>query len=100
MLELGKGQLSMPDPTADGQPDMESMPVIEMGWLADEADRVRLREALRLALRLAASEEMAAVLEGPIEPLPEVVTADSSDEDIDRWVRFACQPSISQLSSF
>ena len=97
MLELGKGQLSMPDPTPDGQPNMESMPVIEMGWLADEADRVRLREALRLALRLAASEEMAAVLEGPIEPLPEVVTADSSDEDIDRWVRFfACQPSTTR----
>ena len=44
-------------------------------------------------MRLGASEEMAAVLEGPIEPLPEVVTADSSDEDIDRWVSCARQPS-------
>ena len=86
MLELGRGSLALPPPTANGSPNMTSMPVIEMGWLTDEADRVRLRDATRLALRLAASEEMAKVIDAPIVPKQEDLTADSSDMEIDAWV--------------
>ena len=86
MLELGAGSLTLPPPAADGSPDLAAMPVIEMGWLADEADRVRLRDALRLALRLAASDEMAEIIDAPIVPTPDVLTAESSDAEIDAWV--------------
>ena len=65
MLGLNSGSLTMPPPTADGAPNMQAMPVLEMGWLKHPADRVRLRDALRLALKLAAAKEMASVIEEP-----------------------------------
>ena len=86
MLELSDGTLTLPPARADGLPDLHAMPVIEMGWLAQEADRIRLREALRLALRLTESPEMARVLEGPISPPSDELTSASSDEAIDAWV--------------
>lgn len=86
MLELSVGSLALPAPAPGGQPDLRAMPVIEMGWLSHPADRVRLREALRLALTLAASKEMAAVLEGPISPRADEVTHASPDAALDRWV--------------
>ena len=99
MLELSAGTLKMPAPSADGAPHMEAMPVIEMGWLEHPADRIRLREGLRLALRLAASTEMATVLEGPIVPAEDEVTAESSDEALDDWVERHVITSHHQSSS-
>lgn len=86
MLELSAGSLTLPPALPDARPDMQSMPVIEMGWLDHPSDRVRLREAVRLALRLMGSAEMAKVIEGPIAPAPEEVNADSTDAAIDHWV--------------
>ncbi len=99
MLELCAGTLRMPAPKGDGTPDMQAMPVIEMGWLEDPVDRVRLRDGVRLALRLAASKEMAGVIESQIVPATEQLTADSSDEEIDRWVAAHVVTSHHQSSS-
>ena len=86
MLELGAGHLGLPPAGPDGAPDLTTMPVIEMGWLEHEADRVRLREAVRLALRLTGSDEMRRVLEGPISPAADELTSASPDAAIDAWV--------------
>jgi choline dehydrogenase len=99
MLEFSAGTLKMPPPNMDGTPAMEAMPVIEMGWLEHPADRVRLREAVRLSLRLAGSREMATVLEGPIVPAADELTEDSSDQDVDVWVARHVATSHHQSSS-
>ena len=99
MLELSVGSLKMPPPHADGTPNFDAMPVIEMGWLEHPADRDRLRDGLRLALRLAASAEMATVLEAPIVPAAEELTANSSDEILDAWVQTHVITSHHQSSS-
>lgn len=89
MLELSSGTLRMPPAHQDGSPDMEGMPVIEMDWLQHSSDRIRLRQGVRLALDLAQSKEMSAVLENPVEIiLPDSFSLqiDSTDEEIDAWV--------------
>ena len=86
MLGLSAGALTLPPPKPDGTPDDEAMPVIEMGWLTHDADRVRLRDATRLALQLAESQEMSGILEGPIDPTVDVVDSQSPDGVIDAWM--------------
>ena len=86
MLELSSGSLRMPPARADGSADLDAMPVIEMNWLDHPADLIRMRDGLRLALRLAASQEMAAVIAGPIVPSADEVTEHSTDEELEAWV--------------
>ena len=85
MLELSSGRLGLPPKRVD-VPDLESMPQIEMGWLSDPSDRLRLREAVRLVFRLMGSDEMASVIEGAISPPPEELDAEATDAEIDHWV--------------
>ena len=86
MLELSAGELTMPSPRPDGSADLDAMPRIEMHWLEHPADVHRLRDGLRLALELAGSPAMATVLEGPVVPGIDEVTAASSDAALDDWV--------------
>ena len=86
MLGFSAGALTLPPPGSDGRPDLGAMPAIELGWLTHDADRVRLRDATRLALQLAESPAMSRVLEGPINPAEDVVNGRSPDDAIDAWV--------------
>ena len=99
MLELSAGSLTMPPPRADGTPNLDAMPMIEMGWLQHAADRVRLRDSLRLALQLASSREMQTVLAGPVVPASEELDADASAEALDAWVAAHIVTSHHQSSS-
>jgi choline dehydrogenase len=86
MLELSAGAVMLAPPKLDGTPDIEAMPVIEMGWLTHEADRFRLRDAMRLSLQLAESAEMSMVIERPIAPAADEVNSESADAVFDSWI--------------
>lgn len=86
MLGLSAGTVTLAPPKPDGTPDVEAMPVIEMGWLTHEADRIRLRDAMRLSLQLAESAEMSTVIERPIAPAADEVNSESADSVFDSWI--------------
>lgn len=86
MLGLSAGTVTLAPPKLDGTPDVEAMPVIEMGWLTHEADRIRLRDAMRLSLQLAESAEMSTVIERPIAPAADEVNSESADSVFDSWI--------------
>ena len=99
MLELSAGTLTLPPANEDGTPDLEAMPIIEMHWLEHPRDLARLRDGLRLALKLAASDEMANVIEAPIVPDVDEVTAESTDDELAAWVLRRAVTSHHQSSS-
>ena len=86
MLGLSAGAVTLAPPKPEGTPDTAAMPVIEMGWLAHETDRIRLREATRLSLQLAESAEMSTVIERPIAPATDEVDSESADAVFDSWI--------------
>ena len=71
--------------------DAAEPPRIKLNYLSEGADVARLREGVRLGLRLGNSPEMAAVVAEQLAPPPSVLTAESSDADIDAYVAAGCE---------
>jgi len=71
--------------------DPEVQPSLDYGYLRDELDRRRMREAIRLAVQLGEHEDFKAITTGRIEP-----TADDlrSDESLDDFARRAVTTSM------
>ena len=62
-------------------------PIVDERMLDDERDRVRMRDAIRRLLALAASEHFTAITAGPaFHPSAAVPTVDSSDDELDTWM--------------
>ena len=73
-------RLASTDPTAD--------PLIDPNYYATEADRLVLREAIRLAMRALETSEGQAIVDEEIVPQGfAALTSKSSDEDIDKRVK-------------
>jgi choline dehydrogenase-like flavoprotein len=71
--------------------DPTDPPCIELNYLSSEVDVIRLREGIRLALRLAESPEMAGVIAHQLAPPPSQLSSDSPDADIDAYVASCCE---------
>jgi len=76
-LAVGAGTLRL----ASRNPHVQ--PVLDYNYLAEEVDRVRLREGVRLALELAQHSAFDAVIAERITPDDANLT---SDADLDRWL--------------
>jgi choline dehydrogenase-like flavoprotein len=84
-LAMGAGELRLQSADADVQP------LLDYGYLKDEIDRRRMREAIRLAVQLGEHEDFKAITTGRIEP----TAADlSSDQALDDFARRAVTTSI------
>jgi choline dehydrogenase-like flavoprotein len=79
MLELAKGSGRISLTTAD--PTVQ--PRIECRYLEHPNDRARLREAVRIALRIMQHESFEEILDGLISPAPADLV---SDETLDQWM--------------
>lgn len=76
-LAAGAGELKLTttDPTVQ--------PSLEYHYLEHETDRERLREGIRLCVKLGESKEFANIIEERLEPPDDVL---SSDEALDDWI--------------
>jgi len=62
-------------------------PIVDERMLDDERDRVRMRDAIRRLLALAAAAPVTAITSGPaFHPSAAVPTADSTDDALDTWM--------------
>jgi choline dehydrogenase len=71
--------------------DPADPPRIELNYLSSDVDVVRLREGIRIALKLAASPAMSAVIAEQLAPPPAELSVDSPDNDIDAYVAACCE---------
>ena len=73
-------RLRSADPRAD--------PLIDPNYYATEADRVVIREGMRLAMRALETSEGQAIVDGEVVPAGfEALTSKSTDEEIDKRVK-------------
>ena len=63
-------------------------PVIDMGFFTDPTDRSRMREGIRLCLRLAAHPQFAPLWRGVREPSPDALASDAA---LDDWIHSSAQ---------
>ena len=76
----GSVRLASADPSAD--------PLIDPNYYATEADRVVLREGMRLAMRALETPEGQAIVDEEVVPEGfQALTSNSSDEEIDKRVK-------------
>ena len=76
-LAVGSGELRL------ASRDTAEQPVLNYNYFAEEFDRQRSREGIRLALRLAEHPEFAAILDERIDPLDADL---ESDDALDEWL--------------
>ena len=79
MLELAEGSGSLSLTTSD--PKVQ--PYIDCRYLEEPNDRARLREAVRIALRIMEHKSFENILDGLISPTEEDLV---SDETLDEWM--------------
>jgi choline dehydrogenase len=84
-LAMSAGQLSLQSSDPDTQP------ALDYGYLADEFDRRRMREAIRLAVRLGENKDFKAITAERIEPAESDLR---SDEALDDFARRAVTTSM------
>ena len=79
MLELaaGQGEITLKSADPHEQPDLY------YGFLEEQSDRERLREAVRICFRLMEHEAFKDIIEGPLTPTREDV---ATDEALDAWL--------------
>ena len=77
LLPVSSGTLSLESA------DPSIQPLLDYNYLAEDFDRARMREAVRLCFRLAGQEQLRGLIGEPVDPGPDDM---ASDEALDRWM--------------